>query len=64
MHAGQLGKVGLCNVHVERLALVNVCSPVGSHVDQRALRNLPHGLVELLQVTRNLVNILRLKKRT
>lgn len=58
MHACQFGKVWLSNVDIERLALVDVCAPVCSHVDQCALRNLPHCLVQFLEVGGDLINVL------
>ena len=59
MHAGQLAKVGLCNVDIKRLALVNEGSSVCHHVDQSTLGDLPHRLVQLLQVLRNALDFLK-----
>mmetsp|Transcript_8651 Transcript_8651/g.23493 ORF Transcript_8651/g.23493 Transcript_8651/m.23493 type:complete len:441 (+) Transcript_8651:1767-3089(+) len=46
----QLAKVGIRHVDVERLGLVDVRAPVGSHVDQDALFDLPDSLVDGLEV--------------
>lgn len=45
-------------MHVEGLALVDVGSPVSSHVDEGSLWDLPHCLVQLLQVVWDLINVL------
>lgn len=59
MHAGQLAVVGFCNVNVERLALINESSSVCCHLEDSFLGDLPHRLIELLQVIRNLRYILK-----
>ena len=48
VHAGQFSKVWVWDVHIEGLALVDVGSPVSTHVDESPLRQLPHCLVEKL----------------
>ena len=52
MHAGELAVVGLGDVHVERLALVDERTAVGRHLQDDLLRNLPDCLVESLEVGR------------
>ena len=59
VHACQFAKVGLGDVYVEGLALVDECPTVGRHVDQGTLRELPNSLVQLLQIIRDLLNVLR-----
>ena len=43
---------------VERLRLVDEGTPVGGHVDDRTLRDLPDGLVDRLEVGRDLSDVL------
>lgn len=38
VHAGELGEVWFGYVYIERLTLVNVCSAVGSHLNNILLR--------------------------
>ena len=58
MHRGDLGGVGVHHVDVERLALVDVSTTVGCHVEDVALLDFPGGLVEVSDVLRNAVNAL------
>ena len=58
MHAGEFPKVWVSDVYIERLALVNVGSAVCTHVDQSPLGQLPHRLVEGLQICRDLLDFL------
>lgn len=58
VHAGQLAVVGLSDVDVEGLALVDEGAAVGRHLQHRLLRDFPHGLVELLEVAGNFLNVL------
>jgi hypothetical protein len=53
VHAGELAEVGVLHVQVQALALADVGTPVGGHVDDGALRNLPHRLVQVLDVLRH-----------
>jgi len=46
-------------VDVQRLALIDEGTPVSRHLDDAALRNLPHRLVQGFDVGRNFVNILK-----
>ena len=46
----ELAEVDVAHVHVERLALVDECATVCSHVHQDALFDLPHCLVQRLQL--------------
>ena len=50
---GQLAEVGVGHEHVERLALVDVGAAVGGHVDEVALLDLPDGLVQSLELLRD-----------
>lgn len=59
VHAGEFAIVGFCNVNVERLALINESSSVCCHLEDSFLGDLPHCLIELLQVIRNLRYILK-----
>lgn len=63
VHAGQFAKVRLSNVYVEGLALVDKCPTVCCHVDQCTLGDLPNCLVQLLQVIRNFLDVLRERER-
>ena len=59
MHAGEFGVVGLGDVDVETLTLIDVHGPVGRHLDDRLLGDLPHCLIERLQLGRDAVNMLQ-----
>ncbi|KAK2189785.1 hypothetical protein NP493_97g03028 [Ridgeia piscesae] len=58
MHAGQFAVVGLCDVDVERLTLVNVWAAVSGQLQDDLLWDLPDCLVEGLQVIWDAVNVL------
>lgn len=58
VHACQLAEVGLGNVDVEGLALVNIGPSVSCHVNESTLGELPHSLVQSLQLLRNAINFL------
>ena len=62
MHACQFAKVRFCDVYIEGLALVNVGTSVGSHVDEGTLRDLPDSLVKHLQIIRDLLDLLQRRK--
>lgn len=51
VHAAQFAVIGLGNVDVQRLALVNVGAAIGCHFQDGFLRDLPHGFVQLLQIS-------------
>jgi len=53
VQGSELAKVGVRHEHVEALALINVCTAVGSHVHQGALLDLPHRLVQALELIWN-----------
>ena len=53
VQAGELAEVDVRHVDVERLALVDEGAPVGGHVHQHPLLDLPHRLVQRLQVVRD-----------
>lgn len=59
MHGGEFSVVWLRNVHIERLALINVSSTVSSHLQNAFLRNFPHSPVQVLQILRNAIDILQ-----
>lgn len=59
VHAGQFAIVGFRDVDVERLALVDESSSVCCHLEDSFLGDLPHCLIKLLQVSRNLRYILK-----
>ena len=59
MHACQFAKVRFCDVYIEGLALVNVGTSIGSHVDEGTLRDLPDSLVKRLQIIRDLLDLLQ-----
>lgn len=50
MQGGQLAKVAVRHMHIKALRLVDESSPVCSHVNQLPLLNLPHSLVQSLEV--------------
>lgn len=58
VHAGQFAIIGLCNVDVQGLALVDVGAAVGGHLENRLLGDFPHGFVELLQIVWDLADVL------
>ena len=53
MQRGELAKVGVWHEHIEALALVDVRATVSGHVHQASLLDLPDGLVQGLQVVRD-----------
>lgn len=59
VHAGELAVVGLSDVDVERLALVYEGPAVSSHLQNSLLGDLPHSLIQLLQVIWDLSNALK-----
>lgn len=59
VHAGELAVVGLRNVDVEGLALVDERSTVGCHLKDGFLGDFPHSFIELLQVHGDLWDILK-----
>jgi len=61
MHAGQFAVVGLCDVDVERLTLVNVWAAVSGQLQDDLLWDLPDCLVEGLQVIWDAVNVLTIR---
>lgn len=63
VHAGQFAIVGFSYVDVEGLALVNIGSSICSHLYDSLLRDLPHRLIQLLQVIWYCGNVLQKKKR-
>mmetsp|Transcript_115149 Transcript_115149/g.161857 ORF Transcript_115149/g.161857 Transcript_115149/m.161857 type:complete len:210 (+) Transcript_115149:316-945(+) len=50
MHGRELGSGHIHHVDVQGLRLVDVSSPIGRHVQDHPLADLPHGLIELLDV--------------
>lgn len=66
MHAAQFAVVGLGYVDVERLALVDVSAAICCHLQDSFLGDFPHRFIKLLQIVRNLCDVLsdELKKKT
>ena len=58
MHGTHFAEVRLCDVDVQGLGLVNECSSVSRLLQHSLLRNLPDGLVQLLDGVRNTVDAL------
>lgn len=52
VHGGKLAIVGLCNMNIKRLALINKSTTIGRHLNDSLLRNLPYSLVQILQILR------------
>ena len=44
--------------YVEALALVNESTPVGSHINESTLLDLPHSFVDILQVIWDFIHVL------
>lgn len=63
VHAGQFAVVGLCNVDVQRLALVDEGAAVRRHLDDGLLGDFPHSFIQLLHIVRNSVNVLENTER-
>mmetsp|Transcript_39604 Transcript_39604/g.88624 ORF Transcript_39604/g.88624 Transcript_39604/m.88624 type:complete len:220 (+) Transcript_39604:262-921(+) len=58
VHRGELPRGGLGHVDVEGLGLADEGAAVGGHVEAHLLLDLPHGLVQVLHVLRDLPNLL------
>src|SRR5690606_27010650 len=58
IHRAKLADGRRFDEQVARLTLVDVRAAVGSHVDQRALRQLPAGAIELADVLGDLLDVL------
>lgn len=58
VHGGELSIVWLSDVHIERLALINVGTAVSSHLQNALLRNFPHRPVQVFEILRNSLNVL------
>lgn len=63
MHGGELSIVRLSDVNVERLALINVGTAVSSHLQNALLRYFPHRLVQVFEILRNSLNVLKIRKK-
>lgn len=48
VHAAEFAIVGLGDVNVQRLALVDVRATVCCHLQDSFLRDFPHGFIQLL----------------
>lgn len=55
VHRAHLAKVRFGNVNVEGLGLVDVGAPVGGLLQHVLLADLPHGLVQVADLLRNLL---------
>lgn len=60
VHGGEFSIVRLSNVHIERLALINVGSTISSHLENALLRNFPNGPIQVLEILRKTVDILQI----
>lgn len=58
MHAGQFAVVRLCDVDVQGLALVDVGTAIGGHLEYCLLGDFPHRFIQLLQIIWNSFNVL------
>src|SRR6266403_1054368 len=58
MHTCQLTSCWCLKMHVKALTLANECAAVRRQVEHLLLRDLPYGLVDRLDVRRNLRNCL------
>lgn len=58
VHAGQFAVVRLCDVDVQRLALIDVRAAICCHLEDGLLRDFPHCFVQPLQIVGDLRNIL------
>ncbi|KAI6757641.1 hypothetical protein HG531_003466 [Fusarium graminearum] len=58
VHAGDLAHGRVLHVNVERLRLINEGTTVSSHLHNLSLRNLPHSLVQSLDLGRDVGDVL------
>lgn len=58
VHAGQFAIVWLSNMDVQGLALINVGTAICCHLEDGPLGDFPHSFIQLLQIIRDLCNIL------
>lgn len=58
VHAGQFAIVWLSNMDVQGLALINVGTAICCHLEDGLLGDFPHSFIQLLQIIRDLLNIL------
>ena len=63
MHTREFAIVGLSNVYVQRLALINESASLGCHLEDGFLGDFPYSLIKLLQVIRNLWYALKKEKQ-
>ena len=61
MHRAHLPEVGLRDVYVEGLGLVDEGPPVGRLLDYVLLADLPDSLVQVTDILRDLLNITMVK---
>ena len=65
MHRSQFPVVWFSNVNIKRLTLINESTTIGCHLNDGALRNLPDGFVQILNVLWDSVDfLLFLKQKT
>src|SRR5690606_39271860 len=57
-HGSQLTKVHVHHVQVQRLALADVSTTVGTHIDNRTLADFPNRFVQVFDVLRNVRDVL------
>lgn len=58
MHRSNLPKGRVLDMDIQTLTLINKRTPISSHIHNRLLTQLPHSLVERLQLARNIRDIL------
>lgn len=58
VHAGQFAVVRLCDVDVERLTLIDISASICCHLEDGLLGDFPHSFIQLLQIIRDLLNVL------
>ena len=58
VHGRQFSVVGLGNVNIQRLALINEGATIGRHLNYITLRNFPHRFIQGFNVVRNAFDVL------
>mmetsp|Transcript_29472 Transcript_29472/g.46849 ORF Transcript_29472/g.46849 Transcript_29472/m.46849 type:complete len:279 (-) Transcript_29472:1426-2262(-) len=58
MHGSELTKIRVLHMDVKRLRLIDEVSAIDGHIDELLLRDLPHRLIDLLELRRDLVQSL------
>src|SRR5690606_10512219 len=58
VHRSELAEIWFLNMDVQALALADISSPIGCHIQYCLLRDLPNSLVQVLDVLRDFRDIL------